>query len=127
MKNLVANVGIDNDEVDDLDNKDKLHLNDGFGDIKDIANDGVQYEQDNQQHHFDCSIENEGEQHDHFGGPDKENEIPDHNVNIGDDIGDDDVEDDNNNEINNIPDDLSCTDSDTREFIDTNEAPRDDT
>ena len=36
LKNLVANVGIDDDEVDDLDNKDALHPNDGFGVGKDI-------------------------------------------------------------------------------------------
>ena len=71
MKNLVVNVGINNDEVDDLDNEDALHLNDRFGDIEDTANDRVQHEEDDQQHHFDGPIENEGEQHDHFGGPDQ--------------------------------------------------------
>ena len=39
LKNLVADVGINDDEVDDLDNKDTLHLNDGFGDVEVTAND----------------------------------------------------------------------------------------
>ena len=41
LKNLVANVGIDDDEVNDLDDKDALHLNDGFAGNEDTANDGV--------------------------------------------------------------------------------------
>ena len=61
LKNLVANVGISSDEVDDLDNKEAIHLNDGFCDIQDIVNNGVQHEEDNQQHHFGGPIENEGE------------------------------------------------------------------
>ena len=73
MKNLVANVGINNDAVYDLDDKDALCLNDGFGDIEVIANDGVQHEEDNQHIHFGGPIENEGEQYYHFGGPDQEN------------------------------------------------------
>ena len=120
LKNLVANVGIDDDEVNDMDNEDAIHLNDGFGNLEDIVNDRVQHEHDNQQHHFGGPIENEGEQHDHFGGPDQENEIPDHNVKIDGD----DIEDDDSNVINIIPDNLSCTDSDTREFFNTNEAPQ---
>ena len=47
LKNLVADVGIDNVEVDDLGDKDALYLNDGLVDNKDTANDGVQHEQDN--------------------------------------------------------------------------------
>ena len=96
---------MDDDEVDDLDNTDAIPLNDGFGDIKDTTNDGVQHKQDNQQHHFGGPVENEGEQHDHFGGPDQENEIPDHIVNINDD----DVEDDDRNAIDIISDDSSRT------------------
>ena len=122
LENLVSDVAINNDEVDDLDNKDALHLNDGFGGIKDTTNDGVQHEQDNQQHHFGGLIEKKGEQHDHFGGPDQENEIPDHIVNIDNDVDEDD-DDDDCNAINIIPDDLSCTNSGTRELSDTNEAP----
>ena len=122
LKNLVANVGIDNDEVNDLDDEDTRHLNDGFGGIKDTTNGGVHHEQDNQQHHFGGPIENEGEQHDHFGGPDQENKIPDHIVNIDDD----DDEDDDRNAIDLIPDDSSNTDSNTRELSDTNEAPLND-
>ena len=120
MKNLVANVGIDNDEVDDLDNEDVLHLNDGFNGIEVNVNDGVRHEQDIQHNHFGGPIENE-EQHDHFGAPDQENKIPDHIVSINDD--DDDDDDDDCNVINIIPDDLSCTNSDTCELSDTNEAP----
>ena len=116
FEELVADLGIDNDEVDDLDNEDAIHLNDGFGDIKDIVNDGVQHGEDNQQHHFGGPIENEGEQYDHFGGPDQENEIPDHDINIDDDV----VEDDNHNRMNIIPDDSSRTNSDTAESFDTN-------
>ena len=85
LKNLVADIGNDNDEVDDLDNKEACHLNYWFGGIEDTANDRVQHEADNQQHHFGDPIENEGEQHNHFGGPDQENKIPDHIVNIDDD------------------------------------------
>ena len=48
LKNLVADLGINDDEVGDMDNKDALHLNDGFSGIEDTANDGVQHEQDNQ-------------------------------------------------------------------------------
>ena len=47
LKNLVANVGINNDEVNDLEDGDALQLNDGFVGNKDTANDGVQDEQDN--------------------------------------------------------------------------------
>ena len=58
LKNLVADVGIEDDKVNELDDEDALHLNDGFGVIEDIANDGVQHEQDSQQHHFGGPIEN---------------------------------------------------------------------
>ena len=85
LKNLIAGVGIDNDEVDDLDDKEALHLNDAFGDIEDTTNDGVQHDQDNQQHNFGGHIENEGEQYDYFGGPDQENKISGHIVNVNDD------------------------------------------
>ena len=44
LKNLVANVGINDDEVGDLDNEDAIHLNNGFSDIEDIVNDGFQHE-----------------------------------------------------------------------------------
>ena len=43
LKDLVADVGIDNDEVDVLDNENAFHLNDGFSDIEDTANDRVQH------------------------------------------------------------------------------------
>ena len=41
LKNLVVNVGVDNDEVNDLEDKDTFHLNDGFTGNKDTANDRV--------------------------------------------------------------------------------------
>ena len=63
-----------------------------------------------------------GKKHDHFGGPDQEKKLPDHNINIHDDV----VEDDDHNGINIILDDLSGTNSDTRVFNDTNEAPQND-
>ena len=47
LKNFVADVGIDDDEVNDLDDEDALHLNDRLAGNKDTANDGVQHEQDN--------------------------------------------------------------------------------
>ena len=47
LKNLGTDVSINNDEVNDLDDGDAIHLNDGFGDIKDIVNDGVQHKEDN--------------------------------------------------------------------------------
>ena len=76
LKNLVADVGIDNDEVDDLvddpNKEDATHLNDGFGTIEDIVNGGVQHEKENKQHHFGSPIDIEGEQHNHFGGLDQE-------------------------------------------------------
>ena len=59
LKNVVANVGINNDEVDDLGNKDALHLNDGLAGNKDTANDGVQHDQDNQHNPFGGPIHNE--------------------------------------------------------------------
>ena len=59
-------MGIDDDQDDDLDNRDALHLNDGLAGNKDTANDRVQHEQDNQHNHFGGPIENE-EQHDLFG------------------------------------------------------------
>ena len=71
------------------------------------------------QHHFCGPIEYEGEQHDHFGGSDQVNEIIDHIVNINDD----DNEDDDCNAIDIIPNDSSCTNSNTCEISDTNEAP----
>ena len=39
LKNLVTDVGIDNDEMDDLGDEDTLHLNDGVAGNKDTAND----------------------------------------------------------------------------------------
>ena len=72
---------------------------------------------------FGGPIEIEGEQHDHFGGSDQENEILDHIVNIDDDDDDDD-EDDDRDMIHIIPDDLSSTNSNTHELSDTNEAPQ---
>ena len=41
LKNLVANIGIDNYEADDLGDEDALHLNDRLAGNKDTANDGV--------------------------------------------------------------------------------------
>ena len=74
LKNFVTDVPINNDEVDNLvnnlNNKDAIHFNDGFGNIEDFVNDGVQHAEDNQQHHFYGPIVIEGDQHDHFGGTD---------------------------------------------------------
>ena len=129
MKNLVAGVSINNDEVNDLvndlNNEDAIHLNDGFGDIKDFVIDRVQHEEDNQQHHFDGPIEIEGEQHNHVGGPDKENVIADHNTNFDEDADAD--EDNDHNEINVIHDEPSHTSSDTNESSNTTEANPEDT
>ena len=45
LKNLVTDMAIDNDEVndlvDDLNNKDAIHLNDRFGDIEYFVNDRI--------------------------------------------------------------------------------------
>ena len=74
LKNLVANIGINNDEVNDLGDKDALHLNNGLAGNEDIANDGVQHEQDNQHNHFGGPIENEGQQN-NFGAPNQDNKL----------------------------------------------------
>ena len=118
LKKIEFDDAFDDDEVDDLDDEYALHHNDGFGDVKDTTNDGVQHEQENQLHHFGGLIENEGEQHDYFGGPDQENVMPDHNINIDNDV----VDNGNHNGMNIIPDNLSRTSSDTNKFSDTNEA-----
>ena len=60
LKNLVANVGINDNEVDDLDVKDALHLNDGFAGIKDTEM--TEFNMNRiKQHHFGGPIEYEGE------------------------------------------------------------------
>ena len=127
MKDLVTDMAIDDDEVDDLvgdlNDEDAIHLNDGFDDIEDFVNDGVQHDEDNQQHHFDGRVENEGEQHNHFGGPDQENIMVDHNINLYDDVD----EDDDHNEINIIHNESSHTSNDTDESFDTTEADPDNT
>ena len=127
LKNLVSDVDVDDDEandlVDDLNDKDTIHLNDGFSDIKDIVNDRVQHEEDNQQHHFGGPIENKGEQYNHSGGPDQENVMLDHNVNIDDDV----VEDKDHNGMNIVYNESSRTSSDTNESSNTTGAHPDNT
>ena len=101
-----------NDLVDDFNNKDTIHLNE----VKGFVIDRVQHEEDNQQHYFDVPIENEGEQHNHFGGPDQENIIADHDINFDGDAD----EDNNHNDINLIQ-------GDTDESFHTTEANHDNT
>ena len=50
LKKLVSDIAIDNHEVEDLNNKDTLHLNDGLA-SDNTADDGVQHKQDDQ-HNF---------------------------------------------------------------------------
>ena len=61
LKKLVTNTAIDDNEVEDLNNKDALHLNDGLADDNnaDIEDIGVQHEQDDQHNPFGAPIENE--------------------------------------------------------------------
>ena len=47
LKYLVSNEAINDYEVNDLDDKVALHLNDGLGVIEDTADDWVQHEQEN--------------------------------------------------------------------------------
>ena len=56
LKNVVADVDIDNDQVDDLGNKDALYLNAGLADNEDTTDDGVQHKHENQHNHFCCPI-----------------------------------------------------------------------
>ena len=120
-------MAVDDDEVhnlvNDLYDKDAIHLNDKLGDIEGFVNDGVQHEEDNLEHHFGGPIENKGEQHNHFGGLDQENVMPYHNININGDA----VEDNNHNGMNIIHDESSHTSSDTNESSDTTEAHPDNT
>ena len=120
LKILASYMDVDNDEVDDLvddlNNEYAIHLNDKLGDVEGFAIDKVQHEEDNRQHHFDVPIENEGEQHNHFGGPDQENVIADHDINFDGDAD----ENNNRNDINLIQDD-------TNESFHTTEADHDDT
>ena len=121
---LIADKNIDDGELEDIKaigNEDELRLNDGLADAKDITDNGVQQEHDNQHNHFGELIQDE-EQHDHFGSPDQDNKLLDHIVIIDDD----DDEDDDRNIIKIISDDLSSTNSNTCEFFNTNEAHQND-
>ena len=67
-------MGINGDKVDDLGNKDALHLNDGLANNEDTVDDGVQHKQDNQHSHFGGLIENK-EQQNNFGAPNQDNRL----------------------------------------------------
>ena len=61
----------DNNEIDDLDNKDALHLNNGLtnnNNNNNIEHVGVINQQDKQQNHFGVLNNNKQPKNDHFGG-----------------------------------------------------------
>ena len=128
LKNLVAGLGINNDEVDDMADKKALHLNDGLANIKDTADDRVQHKQDNQHNHFGGPIENEEQQNHfgahsqdnklqkHFGAPNQDNKLLDPIVNF--DNKDDDDDDD---KANVVPEDSDSTNSGTHDYYDTSD------
>ena len=70
LKNIVQDDAVDDDEIDDLDNEDALHLNDGLTNNNNIKHVGVINQQDEQQNHVGAPNNNLQPQNDHFGGMD---------------------------------------------------------
>ena len=72
--NIVYNDAIDNDEINDLQDEDTPHLNDGLADNNNNNNNikhvGVISQQDKQQNHVGAPNNNLQPQNDHFGGMD---------------------------------------------------------
>ena len=100
LKNIVYNNAVDNDEINDLDNKDALNLNDSLvnnnnNNIKHIGVINQQNkQQDKRQNHFDVPNNNLQPQNNHFGGlgkpgSDADNDGENNNKHVH--ISDDDV------------------------------------
>ena len=105
LKKLEFNIEINNDEIEDLNNEDALHLNDGLTDNNnaDIENMGLINKQDNKYNHFGAPNDNIQQQNHHFKRRVQQNldaNDKDDNNNIGrfNVVGDEELSTDGNND-----------------------------
>ena len=108
LKKIEFDFNVGDDEIQDLNDEDALHLNDGLAannndNIEDI---GVINEHDDQHNHFGAPDDNIQQQNHHFGRRVRQN------------LDADDEDDDDNGQFNVVGDDVSSAYSNNDEYYD---------